>query len=218
MKMIDLSHSITEDMPLFPGSRAPRLERILVQGCKETNLNLNSHLGTHVDAPAHTEENGACLDALPVDRFFGLCQKLDVSQFRGGSIPKSFLEEQEATLACCKFLALHSGYDQHWGEDAYFDGYPTLSEEAAQYLAEFEELSGVAMDMVSADVIDSRELPIHHILLGSGKLIIENLCNLHEVIGELFLLSALPLQYPQADASPLRAVAFQAPTGVIHLK
>ena len=216
MKMIDLTHRITEDMLLFPGTDAPCLERITLIGTRETNLCLNNHLGTHMDSPAHTEEKGAFLDELPVSRFFGLAVMVDVSQFRGGSIPADFLKSLDDELKFCQFLVLNSGYHRLWGEDAYFSGFPILSPEAAEYLASLPELSGVALDMISVDPVESQELPIHRILLGAGKLIVENLAHLDQVEGEHFLLSAMPLRFDRADGSPIRAVAYQAPAGIYY--
>ena len=55
MKAIDLTHIITEDMPVYPGTEPPKLtpansyER---DGFKETLLSLYTHTGTHIDPPA----------------------------------------------------------------------------------------------------------------------------------------------------------------------
>ena len=218
MKMTDLTHRITEDMPVFHGTAQPRLERIETGHSRQTNLFLNNHLGTHIDAPAHTEIAGKFLDDLPLDRFFGLALMIDVSEFRGRSIPMEFLEGFEEALRFSQFLVLNSGYHKLWGPDEYMQDFPVLSTEAALYLASFPDLSGLAMDTVSADPADSQDLPVHHILLREGKLIVENLANLDQLAGEHFLLSVLPLPFEKADGCPLRAVAFQAPAGIYYPK
>ncbi|MDO4732588.1 MAG: cyclase family protein [Bacillota bacterium] len=218
MKMTDLTHQITEEMLLFPGTAPVRLERIGKPDGRQTNLFLNNHVGTHIDAPAHAEIAGKFLEELPLERFFGLALMLDVSEFRGRSIPLEFLEQHADELRFSQFLVLNSGYHKLWGTEEYMKDFPVLSTEAALYLASFPELSGVAMDMLSADPADSEELPIHHILLRESKLIVENLANLEALEGEHFLLSVLPLSFEKADASPLRAVAFQAPAGIYYPK
>lgn len=61
MKAIDLTHIITEDMPVYPGTEPPKLtpansyER---DGFKETLLSLYTHTGTHIDPPAHISPMG----------------------------------------------------------------------------------------------------------------------------------------------------------------
>lgn len=218
MKMVDLTHRITEDMPLFPGMVPPRLERIGKGGSRETGIFLSSHLGTHMDAPAHTVQTGDFLEQLPLERFFGLALLVDVSSFCGGTIPRSFLEGFQDALQFSQFLVLHSGQYRLWGQPDYLQGFPVLSEESARFLGAMPGLSGVGLDSISADPVESADLPIHQILLGSGKLILENLTNLDQIQGEHFLLSAFPLFYAQADGCPLRAVAFQAPAGIYYPK
>ena len=56
MKVIDLTHTISEDMPVFPGSETPKLttkstyekDRI-----KQTLLQKNSHVATNMDPHDH---------------------------------------------------------------------------------------------------------------------------------------------------------------------
>lgn len=218
MKLIDLTHAITADMPVFPGTAAPRLtpaKGLKADGFRETCLELWSHTGTHVDAPAHVLADGAYLDQLPISQYFGLAVKLEVSGFAGGEIPLAFVSAFEDKLKTSEFLVLHSGWDQKWGGDAYFHDFPVLSREAAEYLAGLP-LHGVGMDMLSADPVREAELPVHHILLGKGMILVENLCHLDQIVGDRFLLCTLPLNYAQADGSPVRAVAFQAPAGIYY--
>jgi arylformamidase len=63
------------------------------------------------------------------------------------------------------------------------------------------------MDTISADPVGSADLPNHHILLGAGMVIVENLTNLSAVPDGPFLFSCFPLNIKDADGSPVRAVA-----------
>ena len=54
MKIIDLTHTISEDMPVYPGTEPPVLKPANTyekDGFRETLLSLYSHTGTHVDPP-----------------------------------------------------------------------------------------------------------------------------------------------------------------------
>lgn len=56
MHIIDLSHALEPDMPLYPGTAAPRFTEtaaIETDGYREKRISLGVHTGTHVDAPAH---------------------------------------------------------------------------------------------------------------------------------------------------------------------
>ena len=71
MKAIDLTHIITEDMPVYPGTEPPKLtpaNSYEKDGFKETLLSLYTHTGTHIDPPAHIFPDGRTLDEFPAAR------------------------------------------------------------------------------------------------------------------------------------------------------
>lgn len=216
MELIDLTRTITENMPLFPSDAAPELERTEEHGWQSSRLHISAHCGTHVECARHADPTAKGLELKPLSRFFGLALMLDVSSCAGQEISKEALAAHEEELKCCEFLVLKSGWDRKWGKDEYFKGYPVLSKEAAEYIAGFEFLLGVGTDAVSADPVDSPDCPVHRALFSGDKIIVENLCNLDSVQGRNFLLSCLPLKYGQAEASPVRAAAFLAPAGIYY--
>ena len=55
MELIDLTRTITENMPLFPGDDAPQLERKDQQGWQSSRLHLSAHCGTHVECARHAD-------------------------------------------------------------------------------------------------------------------------------------------------------------------
>ena len=80
--ILDLTHTITQEMPVYPGTPAPRLfpaARLDQHGYRETQISMVSHTGTHMDAPSHMLETGSTLDELPVSQFCGRAVVLDVS-------------------------------------------------------------------------------------------------------------------------------------------
>ena len=55
MKIIDLTHTITNNMTVFPGGLQPDnkvISTVDKDGWMETRLHMDSHNGTHMDAPA----------------------------------------------------------------------------------------------------------------------------------------------------------------------
>ena len=74
MKMLDLTHCITPEMPVYPGTEPPRLTAACTMekdGFRETLLEMYSHTGTHMDAPAHMLPKGRTLDDFPAETFAG---------------------------------------------------------------------------------------------------------------------------------------------------
>jgi arylformamidase len=131
---------------------------------------------------------------------------LDVSALAGAEIGAAFLEARQADLEGAEFVLLHTGWSRHWGQEAYFAGFPVLSAEAARWLCG-RGLKGIGLDAISIDPVDSTTYPNHHICFRAGLILIENLTGLEALAGRSFLFSCLPLKLEQADGSPVRAVA-----------
>jgi kynurenine formamidase len=66
---IDVSVPLRTDMVRWPGDPPVRIERVLDfelgHGVAVSRLDMGTHTGTHIDAPAHFVPNGASLDAMP---------------------------------------------------------------------------------------------------------------------------------------------------------
>jgi arylformamidase len=209
MALIDLSHTIEPLMPVFPGTFPPALTAACTladHGFRELSLSMVSHTGTHVDAPAHLLEHGRTLDQYPLESFYGTARVIDVSKSAGGVIELSALAGLSQPIQDVDFVLLRTGWSTLWGQRAYFGSFPTLSEDAAQFLVE-RRIKAVGVDAISVDPIDSRSLPIHRTLLGAGILILENLTNLDLLPTNEFTLSFLPLPVQNADGFSVRAVA-----------
>jgi kynurenine formamidase len=74
VKPIDLTLTISESIPSFPGSPKPQF--ISWSNLKEDGYNLellflSSHTGTHLDAPYHFVKNGLKINQIPLDRLIG---------------------------------------------------------------------------------------------------------------------------------------------------
>jgi kynurenine formamidase len=209
MKLIDLSHFLEADMPVFPGTEPPALLEVGTlsgDGFREKKITLTSHTGTHMDAPAHILPGAKTLDQLPVEAFCGDAFLLDWSGAGRKSIDRGDLLPHGDAIRACEFLLFHTGWSRFWGDDRYFYGYPVLTPDAARWLADME-LKGVGMDTLSPDPSDSADLPLHHILLGAGMVLVENLTNLAALPDRPFLFCCFPLKIKAADGSPVRAVA-----------
>lgn len=210
MELIDLTHIIEAGMPVFPGTEPPEIRQantIGTDGFAEKILQLYSHTGTHMDAPAHIFENGKTLDAYPVEHFFGKAFVPDLKYPLGGVYEKNDFRTYEDQIRSIDYMLINTGWSRHWGRPAYFKSYPVLSLEAAEYLASFP-LKGVGFDAISADPMEDLRLSNHRALLGKGMVLIENLKNLEKLKGRgRFLFSCMPLKILEADGSPIRAAA-----------
>ncbi len=209
MKIIDLTHYIYPEMPVYPGTEPPSFSTpctIEKNGFTETKIALYSHTGTHIDAPAHIIPEAKTLDQLNIDHYFGQTCMLDLTSVKEGTIDIADLKPYEDLMGQNDFVLLHTGWSQFWNKTGYFEGYPLLSTEAATWLSQFR-LKGLGIDMISIDREGTSDFPIHRIFLEQNVVIIENLTNLQELPRAGFSFSCLPLKFENADGSPVRAIA-----------
>ena len=207
MKIYDLSHQISEKMPVFPGEKEPVIN---VQSTYSENgyltheICFNTHVGTHIDSPAHIIEKGKKLEDLKPEKYFGKA----FSYMHNGSekIEKSEFEEIEGIISSVDFLIINTGWYKFWRSEKYFSGYPVMTVEAARYLCGFN-LKGIGVDTISVDRIESDELPVHKTLLKNETIIVENMTNLDNIKSKIFFLSVMPLNVKDTESMPARAVA-----------
>lgn len=207
MQIIDLSHTINNSITVFSTREKPDIKISNTHekdGYAQKRITLYSHNSTHVDAPFHIIPGAPTLDQLPVESFYGKGLLADCRKSER-NIEVSDLEKYEAGLHSTDFLLLFTGWYKKWNTPEYKFDFPVLSSEAAEWLMQFR-LKGIGLDAISIDETESSELPIHHIVLGNGLIIIENLTNLEDLIGKNFNFSCLPLKIEEADGSPVRAV------------
>jgi arylformamidase len=211
MKITDLTHLIYSDMPVFPGTEQPvftKANTFEKDGFKETKITMYSHTGTHIDAPAHLLSDGLYLDNLDVGHFLGNAIILDFSKEKRELIDVGSLKPYEEKIKKVEFIIINTGWSKYWGNKKYFEDFPSLSEESAKWLSEFN-LKGIGIDAISIDDMNSSTFTVHKILMRKNIIIIENLTNLNSINNEYFILSVLPLKNKNADGSPVRAISIE---------
>lgn len=206
MTVFDLTHTLRNDMPVYTKPNGPNIKKVATieeSGYEETFLSMFSHNGTHIDSTKHMDINGETLDSLTIEQFVGKAILIDITNKE--KIELEHLKEYEKMITDCDYIVFKSGWSKYWGEEKYFENYPTLTHEAAEYIAK-TSIKGIGIDMLSVDSYDSVDFDIHKILFRGNKLIVENLTNLNGLPSE-FLFVATPLKFNNADGSPVRAIA-----------
>ena len=216
MKITDLTHYISPDMPVFPGTEPPEFKKantLEENGFIEAKITMYSHTGTHIDAPAHLFKDGRTLDQYPIEHFIGNAAVLDFSRQEIKQIEVGDLQPFKLLLSNnVEFVILRTGWSQYWGNPQYFDGFPYLTNEAATWLTQFH-LKGIGIDAISIDAMDSMAFSVHKIFMQRNILIVENLANLASLDSKQFLFSVMPLKTKYADGSPARAIAMNCVDG-----
>lgn len=202
MRIIDISMTIRENMPVFK-NKADRKPLIWMtrdtkhQGIHETRMDIDLHTGTHLDAPKHMMEGGDSIDRLDLSKVIGECRVIDLTDveecIREADLAKHGIASGEFVL-----LKTRNSF-----EEKYNEAFIWLDPSGAQYLKEIG-VSGVGIDALRIEKEQKRQ-DTHKILFCSGIVILEGL-RLKDAEAGPYHLYALPLKIQGAEASPVRAV------------
>src|SRR5262245_15117349 len=81
MKIYDITVTISNDLPVYPGDPPIHIERTqsLEKGdiARVSHLSFSTHIGTHIDPPYHFMKDGVALDRAPLDVFIGPARVVD---------------------------------------------------------------------------------------------------------------------------------------------
>lgn len=213
MRLLDLSHTIEGGMITYKGLPAPlicdHLSREASRGNYDAGaefqigrIDMVGNTGTYLDSPFHRYADGDDLSALPLERLVCLpgvtvrardIQAVDVEALRGLDL-------------LGKAVLIHTGWDQHWRTDAYFEDHPFVTEQAARYLVE-AGATLVGIDSHNIDDTRGKARPVHTVLLGAGIAIVEHMRGLEALPDHGFRFSAAPPKITGFGTFPVRAFA-----------
>lgn len=214
-RIIDLTYSIHEGMPVFPSHWHPKV-RVSQLGrieneCRETHeVLIGTHTGTHVDSQSHFINGGKTVDQIPLEVLCGSAQLIDLS----GVYTKKGVEasDLEPFLDGTKTdrIILRYDWSKNWGSNKFYNEYPFISIDAAKLIID-KGIKLVGMDTPSMDnplhcYGSGMDSPVHKILLSEGIVIVEYLCNLSLIDTTIFEFFALPLKINGVDGSPSRCI------------
>jgi kynurenine formamidase len=212
MKLIDLSLTISESIPNFPGSPKPHFinwSNIKDDGYNLELLFLSSHTGTHIDAPYHFAKNGQKINQIPLDRLVGNGILIKLRKDRNMSITKSDItsfEKNNGIIPDHSSIFFYTTWQKNLKNDNYFTENPGLDTSAAKYLTS-KKINLVGTDSPSIDLGKDASFSVHHIFSKNNILIVENLTNLNKIPSKEFTFTILPLKIKDATGSPVRAIA-----------
>ena len=212
MKVIDLTLTISESIPTFPGSPQPNFinwEKIEKDGYNLELLFLSTHTGTHIDAPYHFLKKGQKIHQITTKRLVTEAVLIKIRKDSDQSITKTDIEKFEKRYGRIddgSTVIFHTGWQKNLEKKSYFLKNPGLTISAAKYLAS-KRINLVGIDSPSIDLGKDNKFSVHHILAKNEILIVENLTNLDKIHSEKFHLIVAPLKLKNATGSPIRAMA-----------
>ena len=199
--MIDITRALAPGHPNWPGDHPFTLEQTAVMG-QGSSVNLmrfstSTHCGTHLDAPFHYHPRGGRIASVPLDLLIGEACLVDASV--PGEVSAAVLEGLSELPPRILFF---TGQPGHW--DAFPKSFTPLAPELIHHLAD-RGVRLIGTDGPSVDPFTSKELPAHRACGERDIAIVEGL-RLDGVGPGRYRLICLPLNLPEADASPVRAL------------
>jgi kynurenine formamidase len=162
-----------------------------------------ANTGTYLDAPFHRFADGADLAALPLECVANLPALVVTAPARGRAIGEGELPDRELRGHAVLF---RTGWSRHFGSDAYFEGHPFVTREAAERLA-LRGAALVGIDSLNIDDTADGARPAHTRLLAAGIPIVEHLTRLAELPAHGLRFFAVPVKVRGMGTFPVRAFA-----------
>ncbi len=197
----DITRPLGPDTPVWPGDAAVTYEQTMSHSAGDpvssTVLRATVHAGTHMDAQCHVVEGGQGAHEVSLHKCLGRATVVDVGD--AGAIGVDQLPALSGVQRVLFKTTSSLGDPNHRRAS-----FTALEPTAAEALLRAGVVL-VGVDAPSVDPEDSENLPVHHLLLERGVVVIENLW-LGEVAAGDYELIVLPLRLMNCDGSPVRAV------------
>jgi arylformamidase len=215
MKLVDLSHTIENGLVTFKGLPAPIICDYLSREDSKKNyeggtsfqigkIEMVSNTGTYIDCPFHRYENGKDLSEVGLERFVDLEGIVIRADFRESLAVT--IDHFKDKILFNKAVLVHTGWDENWNTERYYNDHPFITKEAAEYLKS-EKVVLVGIDSHNIDDTRTKSRPVHTILLADEILIVEHLCNLAAIPDDGFIFTAAPPKFKGVGTFPVRAMA-----------
>jgi len=204
-RIIDITFPISSGIPKWPGSVGYDVTWQMKMPNDTNNLSsftIDSHLGTHLDAPLHFIENGKPVETLEFEKLIGEVFVLEIYGIR--SITRIDLEKAQIPKSCKKII-LKTDNQLYWKQNLveFQEDFVSIDASGASWVVE-RGIHLIGIDYLSIQRFhDGPET--HQILLKSDVVIVESL-NLENVDQGWYKLICLPMKLKGLEGAPVRAI------------
>ncbi|PSQ28879.1 hypothetical protein BRD09_06990 [Halobacteriales archaeon SW_10_68_16] len=210
---IDLTQTLAEDSPTLPPLHPePEFEDYATHeedGYNSTILHLETHCGTHMDAPTHfmPKDEHRTIEEITVEEMVTegvVCDFSHKAPGEGVSREELAAQAEAHDLSAGEYLIWDCGMAPA-DTDEYLTNFVYPEEGAAEYMAE-TGIACFAIDALSADKPGAtlEEHDVHYTLLPADILIVEGVANLDAVEPGRYDVVCTPIPYRNRDGSQVR--------------
>ncbi len=228
-KIVDLTHVISPDIPLWPGDPPVEMESVATfdtDGYHLRRFSIGEHSATHMNAPNSFHEDGVGIDAYTPESLVVKAVVIDVREQAAADADYQLAvadvlawEELHGPVDRGSLVIMFTGWQDKWsdpvaffGEDA--DGgmhFPGFSPAVTAFLLNDRAVAGVGIDTHGVDPGQDDTYATKTQVRARQGIVLENLTNLHELpaTGTTIVIGMLRLQ--DGTGSPVSVLAFVGP-------
>ena len=223
-RVADLTHTFTEGFPVFTGATPARetINDFPTSGFYAQRWTFGEHSGTHMDAPGHFVPGGRLSPQITPQELVAPIVVIDITAKAAGN-PNAMVELEDlrsferrhGRIPKGALVAGDSGWAAKVGDPLLFKGgdmfpnynFPGWSEEAALWLVENRDITGIGIDTLSLDPGNSLTFPVHVNFLATDRYGLENLAGLGEIPprGATAYVGLIP--WEEGSGGPCRVIA-----------
>ena len=224
-RVADLTHTFREGFPVFVVGEEPERETIAdyaTDGFYAQRWTFGEHSGTHMDVPGHFVPGGRLSPEITPPELIAPIVVVNISK-KARSNPNAMVELEDlrkferrhGRIPRGALVAADSGWAEKVDDPAAFKGgpafpnynFPGWSEEAALWLVEKRDITGIGIDTLSLDPGNSATFPVHVNFLATDRYGIENLAGLDKVPprGATAYVGLIP--WEEGSGGPCRVIA-----------
>ncbi|HEU5099575.1 MAG TPA: cyclase family protein [Roseiflexaceae bacterium] len=233
-KVVDCTHVLEPGIPNYFRLNM-EIKPLLTHeehGVFVNQLIVPEHFGTHFDTPRHFIPGGSTGEAIRPEQLVGPLVIIDIAE-RAAKNPNTEVtvadlkqwERRNGQIPAGAFVAMYTNWAARWPTAAFLNenasgtyNFPGFGGEAAEFLVKERDIIGIGCDSHSLDIGPSTDFPAHITVLGAGKIGVENLAGLDEVLRQTDRRHGMgPNGYPiivigglktrNGSGSPIRALA-----------
>jgi kynurenine formamidase len=223
-RLQDLTHVFRAGFPVFTFDPPARETLITIPsgGFYAQKWTFGEHSGTHMDAPGHFVPGGRLSPEITLEELIAPIAVVDISR-RAESDPDATVtvddlrryERRHGRIPKGALVCMDSGWARKADDPLAFKGgaafpnyhFPGFGVEAAMWLAERRDVTGIGVDTISLDPGDSTTFPVHVNFLATDRYGLEGLNNLDEIParGAVAYVGLIP--WEEGSGGPCRVIA-----------
>lgn len=211
-RVVDLSTLIDP----ATSSRRCRLERYYQDWTKDyhSNLDIESHLGTHIETPYHYNDNWQDILGLPVTAFMGRAVLLKLACEPRAPITRAMLDKaSNGRVRPGDIAVLDSPYHCEPFTRNPNDQRPYLCGESGEWFVEQQVKCVGFGDGVAIEYSVETACAIHEVIMPHGITFLEVMRNLDQLQAGVFFLLCQPMPIRGLDSCCVRAIALEGVPG-----